>query len=719
MSATVVLCAFTEERWEDLSAAVASLGAQTRPPDQVVVVIDHNDSLLERARSAFKGAEVVASTGPRGLSGARNTGVELATGDVVAFLDDDAQAESDWLERLLEPFAEPEVAGVGGWILPRFDGPEPTWFPRSFLWVLGCSYDGLPPDGESIRNPIGASMALRRQMILEAGGFASDLGRIGTIPLGGEETEICMRYARQHPEARFVLARRSMVRHHVVATRLTTRYFARRCYAEGLSKAAIAALAGGVGSLGAERRHAATAMPRELVRSLLALPREGVPAARRAGLVALGAAATLAGLWRGRGSKGRAAREGIDEVVRDPREISPVTLVRVDLDDPTALASVRTSPGARIWMEVLRHHQVVGVLETVADREGISEELVADLARRYEPASSSSWVKLPAELLPRASVIVATIGQRPELLRGTVRSLLDLDYGDFEVIVVDNRPPDRDEDLGLGTHDRLRVLRCPVTGTSAARNYGVEHSEGEIIAFTDDDALVDREWLRALAARFIRDGEVDAIGGMVRPSELDTRPQLWFEEYYGGFTKSFEPQEWNLATSQAEDPLFPYSAGHFGAGVNMAIRRRAFAEVGGFDERLGGGTRAKAAEDLDLFLKVIFAGGTVAFEPSALVRHSHRRTESDFLHQVFTYGIGLTAMFTGLIWRDPRHLWEIARRIPRGVKLMMRPGEVRSPSARPSYPSRTHLYQFAGMAYGPVAYLRSHRQWRRRTGGRH
>ncbi len=114
---SVVICAFTERRWEQLERAVASALAQTHPPHEVLVVIDHNPALYERARASLP-AQVLQNEEAQGLSGGRNTGVRHAQGDVVAFLDDDAHAEPDWLERLLSAYARPEVVGVGGGVLP-------------------------------------------------------------------------------------------------------------------------------------------------------------------------------------------------------------------------------------------------------------------------------------------------------------------------------------------------------------------------------------------------------------------------------------------------------------------------------------------------------------------------------------------------------------------------------------------------------------------------
>ncbi|MGA2970896.1 MAG: glycosyltransferase family 2 protein [Acidimicrobiales bacterium] len=300
MNVSVVICAYTMDRWDDLVAAVRSCADQRLKPHEIVVVIDYNDELVTRAQLELTDARVVANRSTRGLSGARNSGVVVSTGDVIAFLDDDAFAESDWLEHLVAPLQDPHVAGTGGWIVPNWDGDIARWLPETFYWVIGCSYLGLPADRSTIRNPIGASMALRRSVFSSVGGFTSGIGRVGLIPLGCEETELCIRYISLHPSERFELARNAIVHHRVPRSRLTWHYFWTRCWAEGLSKAAVTSLAGAGSGLSSERHYVVHALPQEFLRSARSLRKEPRANGTRIALLIAGSVITVAGLLRGR-----------------------------------------------------------------------------------------------------------------------------------------------------------------------------------------------------------------------------------------------------------------------------------------------------------------------------------------------------------------------------------------------------------------------------------
>jgi GT2 family glycosyltransferase len=296
LTLSVVICAFSTQRWPRLQAAVASVAAQSVAAE-VVVVIDHNDELLTLATNTFVDATVVPNHEPRGVSGARNSGVWHSVGSVVVFLDDDAAAAPGWLARFRDHYADPAVMGVGGAVLPDWDGPEPTWLPAEFWWVLGCTYVGLPTQIAPVRNFVGANMSYRRSVLDKVGGFVDSLGRIGNRTVGCEETELGIRARRAFPESRFIHDPAALVHHAVGRERLTWGYFWHRCWAEGRSKAVVSAIAGADDALESERRYIRRVLPRAVVAGLRIGPVRG--GWQRAGAVIAGLAITSAGYGYG------------------------------------------------------------------------------------------------------------------------------------------------------------------------------------------------------------------------------------------------------------------------------------------------------------------------------------------------------------------------------------------------------------------------------------
>jgi glucosyl-dolichyl phosphate glucuronosyltransferase len=298
---SVVICTYASGRWPELRAAVESVRGQSLAADELIVVVDHNHELHDRVAGELAVDQVVDNMSVRGLSGARNTGVEVARGELVAFLDDDAIADPDWLRALTAPFGNPDAIGVGGRVLPNWVESPPSWFPVEFGWVVGCSYEGQPTQLAEVRNPIGANMAFRRQPLIDVGGFSTTVGRVGTRPMGCEETEASIRLTRNHPGAVILYEPAAVVRHLVPPSRCGWAYFRQRCWAEGLSKAEVSRLAGRRPALSAETRYVTRTIPQGVRRELkVSATHRDAGGLRRAAAMLAGVTATSAGYATGR-----------------------------------------------------------------------------------------------------------------------------------------------------------------------------------------------------------------------------------------------------------------------------------------------------------------------------------------------------------------------------------------------------------------------------------
>lgn len=299
ISAVICSCAF--ERRHLLKEAAESLKAQRVPAHEIIVVIDHSEQLLEWAESTLIGVRIVENVCSKGLSGARNTGVQLSTGRVVAYLDDDATAPANWVADLVEAYRDPAVMAAGGSAVPAWpDDRAPAWFPAEFLWIVGCTYRGMPVRPTPIRNLFGCNMSFRREVFSEIGGFHDAIGRLSDVPLRScEETEFCIRMTEADPAWKILYLPDLPVRHTVAPHRRSFAYFISRCYNEGLSKAVVTKLSNLDQSLSDERSYVIRTLPLGFISGLRdGLVRFRLSGLQRAAAIVAGLGVTTAGyLW--------------------------------------------------------------------------------------------------------------------------------------------------------------------------------------------------------------------------------------------------------------------------------------------------------------------------------------------------------------------------------------------------------------------------------------
>ena len=315
----------------------------------------------------------------------------------------------------------------------------------------------------------------------------------------------------------------------------------------------------------------------------------------------------------------------------------------------------------------------------------------------------------PAPAGPSVSVVIPTVG-RPQRVAALVASLCAGEVTPAEILVVDNRPADPRTAAAFGADPRVRYLAEPVPGASRARNRGLAEARSAAVAFLDDDVVVDAGWLRAVREAWAAAPDVGAVTGLILPAELDTAAQLLVQAY-GGFDKGFTRRVFDLHAHRLAHPLYPYLVGAYGSGANAVFDRERLRAAGGFDERLGPGTRTRSGEDLDVLLRTVLDGAAVVYEPAALVRHHHRADYAALRRMAFDYGVGLSALFVKHVAARPL---AVGRRLPAGLALLLAPRSRRNAGRREAaYPVELTVRELLGMAVGPVAYLRGSRPSRR------
>ncbi|TYP87211.1 glycosyltransferase [Blastococcus xanthinilyticus] len=380
----------------------------------------------------------------------------------------------------------------------------------------------------------------------------------------------------------------------------------------------------------------------------------------------------------------------------------------------TVLARLHGSPLAQTDVELPARPDHAALLELVRPR--VAAEVAAhEAADAAAGEGCAAWLPLP-DPAPRVTVVVPTVGR--EDLAGCLRSLLAQEYADFEVVVVDNAPgPERrallDRVLASVEDPAHRVRRVvePIPGISYARNRGLAAADGPLVAFVDDDVLVDRRWLRATVAAFDAVPGVTCVTGLVLPWEVETAEQGWFVQY-GGFDKGFRRRAYDLTGQRGDSVLYPYLPGQYGTGANQAFRTAFLRELGGFDPTLGMRRPVVGGEDIDVLLRTVLAGGVLVYEPQALLWFQPYRDYRSLQRQMVIYGRGLAAVLLKAALSDRAVAADLARRVPAGLRFLLDPRSGKN-SGKQGYPLALTLRELTGVLTGPPAYAWAGRNRRR------
>jgi GT2 family glycosyltransferase len=342
----------------------------------------------------------------------------------------------------------------------------------------------------------------------------------------------------------------------------------------------------------------------------------------------------------------------------------------------------------------------IGVIERTLPPSGLSSRELADqIASSFEAAlrerlddAGVAWLdelptsgltprETPRFLATRTAVVAAapemTVAvctrDRPDDLANALSALLKQEHRPKRILVVDNASSSADTQRLVSAlskdHDHIDYVSERRPGLSWARNRAISETETEVIAWFDDDAICDQWWTTEIVRGFVEEPTADVTTGPLVPMELLTESQVLFERYSGasrgrGFTRAV----FSRAT-QTQSPMYPLPP--YGIGANMAFRRRAFDRIGMFDTALGAGTLTLAGEDTAAFSRVLLSGGSIVYQPSALVKHRHRRDADTLKKLMLGYGRGLTAFYASMLAEDPRRLFDLIRLAPQALRDQM------------------------------------------------
>ncbi len=424
-------------------------------------------------------------------------------------------------------------------------------------------------------------------------------------------------------------------------------------------------------------------------------------------------------------------------------DIEPKRILEIELSRPLPTLSAVNEKTGQCYHQILclvrLHSHPLGLVELYTENsvleakdyiQDIWRSLSAQINEHLQEDGLPTITELTAEGLPSSSdprcleerdkfladapfvsVIVPT-HDRVDRLALCLRSLLALHYPHYEIIVVDNAPntnatADLIKQMSVN-EPRVRYVREDRPGPSWARNCGIEVAKAKILAFVDDDVIVDSYWLAEVVRAFRISDKVACVTSLVLPLELETFAQICFEEY-GGYCKGFTQRVFDLAECRPKERLYPYTAGKFGSGASMAFTAEFLQRVGGFDPALGGTGPARSGEDIALFFQVIVQGHQLVYAPSSLVYHLHRREYEALRKQIYSFGIGLTAYLTKSLLENPHLLLDFLMKVPSGLFFALSAQSPKNSKKRHHYPKELTKLELKGMIYGPLAYLRSRR----------
>jgi GT2 family glycosyltransferase len=685
---TIAIC--THDRPSLLQRCLASLQAQADTQVELLVVDSAPSNSASRTIAIAAGVRYVSTDRP-GLNIARNLALRTATNPIIAFIDDDAVADPGWIAALGDSFADPSVGCVTGRVLPlELQTAAQQYFEEHFSFDRGTKPLTFLASDDRPWFPIypshlgtGCNMAFRHEVFDVIGPFDEALD-VGTPTGGGGDIDIFRRFLQAGFAAVYNPAALVYHQHRVSMAEVRRQFW-------GYGKTFTALL---TKSLLVERDMTHEALSLGLYRfwqqgrwfARRLLKGRGLPIQ----LIVIETAGHLAGPVAFLRSLRRVQRERLSH-------LPPTQVVNLELNSDLP-ATLEIEENHDLYLLIRRNGQPQGSLlienpGPTVDRARLAGAIAT--VKRQAPCSPSESIS------PQSVSVVICTRDRPELLRTCLQSLSGIAGTPHEIIVVDNGSGP--ETAQVAANYRVRTVREEQVGLCRARNRGLTEVRSDIVAFLDDDTIVDARWLAAIAASF-SDPTIACAIGLALPLALETPTQRIFEAL-GGLGRGFVRQ-----LHQGSLPATP--TGDIGVGANMAFRRDALLKHGLFDEALDVGTPAQAGGDIDMFYRVLKGGESILYEPAILVWHRHRDAPSTLPLLRYRYSVGAAAAFAkwtiqgdmaalrlGLGWFAKQHIRELAASLL-GLHLL---------------PPKVVAVGLWGALIGPFAYAYGRWQIRRRA----
>lgn len=706
---SVVLC--TRDGRDRITGTLESLKALDYKNHEVLVVDNcPSDRRTKRLVRKYPFRYVVE---PRpGLDWARNRGIADAEGDIIAFIDDDAYADKEWLHGIAAGFSNPDTMCIAGLVFPA----ELETYAQELFEV---AYGGFGRGFESrVYEPgsiwkyqtcwpsigTGANMAFRREAFDRVGVFdvAFDVG----TPTGGcGDLDMFRRLMRAGCRIEY---RPDALVYHCHRRNLDDLH--RQLYGYGKSYIALqtkALLREPESRFLIAKYMLRRYLPYNLGRIVRRVVKhQGLPLRMQFAEIR-GALHGVVAYFRSRKHSRRIEEQYSSEGFATRYGSAGASLVRrIDTADGisdvplpvgySGLMALVTSRGSTLGHIWIKTHQRVIPADWI--RQQIDERYPCN--KKRSAGSTGQGSHRPAIAMPPPSIAVVIPVSRPHAeLRRCLDSVSKVDYPRKEIIVVDNGT-DNEETYALAREFGARYIREKKRGANFARNAGIEAADADIIAFTDDDVVVERDWLSAIASAFSLEPAIACVTGLIMPYEIETWAQDIFENWCdGGMRRGYERRVYDRLS------MDPIMSGKIGVGGNMAFRSSVLKVIGGLDEALCPGTPAKCGEEPDMFYRLLSRGFKVCYEPAAVVWHAHRRSMEDFRRQLECYNTGTFAFLTKALleYREPRALliglgWIRHHHLPDLIKGV---------TGRSAVPLSLTLAEIKGVFRGPISYLRA------------